>query len=53
MRMNDLLSLPHQGEVHRLVDVDAATLWSETVQKLPPQGIRFAQNMQFWGVRQV
>ena len=37
-------SLPRQGELHRLMERDAATLWSETVQKLPPEAIKFALN---------
>ena len=37
-------SLPHQGELHRLMERDAATLWSETMQKLPPEALKFALN---------
>ena len=29
-------SLTKQGQLHELVDDEAATLWSEVVQKLPP-----------------
>ena len=30
--------------MHRLIGGDAATLWSETVQKLPPEALKFALN---------
>ena len=43
-RLEHARGLPHQGEVHRLVEEDAATIWSETVQKLPPEGLKFAMN---------
>ena len=36
-RLEHSRSLPRQGELHRLIEGDAATLWSETVQKLPPE----------------
>ena len=35
--MNYAQSLPHHGELHRMVIDNAATLWSEAVQKLPPE----------------
>ena len=41
-RLEHSQSLPHQGEQHRLMERDAATLWSETVQKLPPEALKFA-----------
>ena len=37
-------SLIHQGDLHRLMERYAATLWSETVQKLPPEALKFALN---------
>ena len=37
-------SLVKQGQLHRLVDEDAARLWSEVVQKLPPECVKFAQD---------
>ena len=43
-RLEHSRSLPHQGELHRLMERDAATLWSETVQKLPPEALKFALN---------
>ena len=43
-RLEHARSLPHQGEVHQLVEEDAASLWSETVQKLPPESLKFALN---------
>ena len=36
--------LTKQGHLHELVDDEAATLWSEVVQKLPPEGLKFALN---------
>ena len=43
-RLEHSRSLPRQGELHRLIEGDAATLWSETVQKLPPEALKFALN---------
>ena len=43
-QLEHALSLHHQGEVHRLVEEDAATLWSKTVQKLSPEGLKFTLN---------
>ena len=43
-RLEHSQSLHHQGELHRLIEGDAATLWSETVQKLPPEALKFASN---------
>ena len=36
--------LSSQGELHHLVEDDAATLWSETVQQVPPNCLKFALN---------
>ena len=38
-------SLTKQGQLHELVDDEAATLWSEVVQKLPPADLKFALNV--------
>ena len=43
-RLEHSQSLHHQGELHRLIEGDAAILWSETVQKLPPEALKFALN---------
>ena len=43
-RLEHSRSLPRQGELHRLMEGDAATLWSDTVQKLPPEALKFALN---------
>ena len=43
-RLEHSQSLPHQGELHRLMEGDAATLWLETVQNLPPEALKFALN---------
>ena len=37
-------SLTKQGQLNELVDDEAAALWSEVVQKLPPEGLKFALN---------
>ena len=37
-------SLTKQGQLHELVNDEAATLWSEVVQKLPPEGFKFTLN---------
>ena len=36
-RLEHAKGLSSQGELHHLVEDDAATLWSETVQQLPPE----------------
>ena len=43
-RLDHAKSLTAQGQLHHLVDSDAATLWSEVVQKLPPEPMKFALN---------
>ena len=54
-------SLSSQGELHHLVEEGAAALWSETVQQLPPDCLKYAAqdtlphdaNLQFRGGRKV
>ena len=43
-RLDHAKGLSSQGELHHLVENDAATLWSETVQQLPPDCLKFALN---------
>ena len=43
-RLHHAKSLASQGELHHLVEDDAATLWSETVQHLPRECLKFALN---------
>ena len=43
-RLDHAKGLSSLGEVHHLVEDDAATLWSETVQQLPPDCLTFALN---------
>lgn len=43
-RLDHAKSLTKQGELHHLVEENAAALWSEVVQKLPPECIKFALN---------
>ena len=44
VRLDHAKSLATQGQLHHLVDDDAASLWSEVVQKLPPECMKFALN---------
>ena len=43
-RLDHAKSLRVQGQLHHLVDDTAASLWSEVVQKLPPECMKFALN---------
>ena len=43
-RLDHAKSLTKQGQLHSLVDEDAAALWSEVVQKLPPECLKFVLN---------
>ena len=43
-RLDHAKGLSSQGELHHLVEDDAATLWSETVQQLPPDCLKFVLN---------
>ena len=43
-RLDHTKSLSSQGQLHHLVNSDADTLWSEVVQKLPPECMKFALN---------
>ena len=43
-RLDHAKSLVTQGQLHHVVDDDAASLWSEVVQKLPPECMKFALN---------
>ena len=43
-RLDHAMSLATQGQLHHLVENDAATTWSEVVQKLPPECMKFALN---------
>ena len=43
-RLEHARGLSSQGELHHLVEEDAAALWSETVQQLPPDCLKFALN---------
>jgi hypothetical protein len=44
VRLEHAKLLPTQGQLHHLVHDDAASLWSEVVQKLPPECMKFALN---------
>ena len=44
VRLDHARSLTTQGQLHHLVDDDASSLWSEVVQKLPPECMKFALN---------
>ena len=44
VRLDHAKSLATQGQLHNLVDDDAASLWLEVVQKLPPECMKFALN---------
>ena len=60
-RLEHARGLSSQGELHHLVEEDAAALWSETVQQLPPDCLKYAAqdtlphdaNLQFRGGRKV
>ena len=43
-RLDHATSLATQGQLHHLVDDDAAILWSEVVHKLPPECMKFVLN---------
>ena len=43
-RLNHAKSLATQGQLHHLVEDDSASLWSEVVQKLSPECMKFAVN---------
>ena len=42
--LDHAISLATQCQLHHLVENDAATMWSEVVQKLPPERMKFALN---------
>ena len=44
-RLNHAQSLTSQGQLHQLVDDDAVSLWSEVVQKLPPECMKFSEKL--------
>ena len=43
-RLHHPKGLSSQGELHHLVEEDAAALWSETIQQVPPECFNFALN---------
>ena len=43
-RLDHAKSLTRQGQLHSLVDEDAAALWSDVVQKLTPECLKFVLN---------
>ena len=43
-RLDHAKSLATQGQLHHVVDEDAAVLWSEVVQSLPPECMKFVLN---------
>ena len=44
-RLDHAKSLKLHGQLHHIVDDDAATVWSDVVQRLPPECLKFALNV--------